>query len=61
MINITPEKLAEAMSKWILEADSDTLLRVFNENFDEVIYYDSDAGMFEIPYNEVERLGLESD
>lgn len=55
----TPEKIREVLKNWIDETDNETIERVFNENFDDEIWYDVLVGLFQIPIEEAKRLGLD--
>lgn len=54
----TRDDIEQAMINWIKEADSDTIERVWNENFNEEITYLHEQGVFEIPVDEAERNGI---
>jgi len=58
-VNVSPEEIARVIATWIVEADADTLLRVYNENFDEPITYDQENHEFAVPITEADRVGME--
>ena len=58
-VEVTPEELARVIATWVVEAGTDTLLRIYNENFDEPITFDSDNFVFNVPINEADRTGME--
>ena len=63
-VKVSPEEIARVLQAWIAEADCDTLLRIYNENFDEQIRYgvnDSDNYEFQVPIDEADRCGMEYD
>lgn len=55
---VTPQKIRQAIKDWIDETDKQTIERIFNENFDDKIIYDSKLGFFLVPEEEAKRLGL---
>ena len=54
-----PEVIKRVIQDWIEEADCDTLLRIYNENFDRAIEYDSATYQFTVPIEEADRVGME--
>jgi len=53
------EDVKRALIDWINEADSETIERIYNENFDAEIEYDIDFESFIVPLHEVKRNGFE--
>ena len=63
-VKVSPEEVKRVIQAWIEEADCDTLLRIYNENFDEPIRYgvdDLDSYQFTVPIEEADRVGMEYD
>lgn len=60
-VTISPEELARVLATWLVEASADTLLRIYNENFDAPITFDSDNYVFVVPIDEADRVGMEYD
>jgi len=58
-VKVSPEEIKRVIQNWIEEADADTLLRIYNENFDEPITFDSDTYEFTVPISEADRVGME--
>jgi hypothetical protein len=58
-ILVTPERLREVVKTWIEETDIQNVAEVFNQNFDEEIWYNPEVGMFEMPESEAKNLGLD--
>ena len=58
IVEVSPDKIREALKSWIDEADNETIERIFNENFDEEISYEVEDECFDVPFAEAERLGL---
>jgi hypothetical protein len=61
VVEVSPEELARVIATWIVEASADTLLRIYNENFDAPITFDSDNYVFVVPIDEADRCGMEYD
>ena len=55
---VTPQKLREVVKTWIEETDIQNVADVFNQNFDEEIWYNPEVGLFEMPEEEAKNLGL---
>lgn len=55
---VTPQKLREVVKIWIEETDILNVADVFNQNFDEEIWYNPEVGLFEMPEEEAKNLGL---
>ena len=58
IVEVSSNKIREALKSWIDEADNETIERVFNENFDEPISYEVEDECFDVPFAEAEKLGL---
>lgn len=61
VILVSKENIRKALVSWIEEADVVTLSSILYENFDEGIHYNPKIGLFEVPSDEAERLGLLED
>lgn len=51
-------EIEKALNKFINEADSVTLVRIFNSEIEGDLSYDSDEELFEINSDAAENLGL---
>lgn len=60
LIQATGDDIRGALKAWIDEADSDTIERVWNENFDSPVIYLVDQGVFELDQDEAERNGIDT-
>ena len=57
---ITPERIRQALIDWISETDNSNIELLYNENFDNLIMFDHELGMFVVPEEEVKRVGLDT-
>jgi hypothetical protein len=57
-MQVDVEEIRKVIISWIEVADRKTIERVYNENFDETINYNSKTESFEISELEAERVGL---
>jgi uncharacterized protein YukJ len=60
-VEVSRKEVRRVIQNWIEEADADTLLWIYNENFDEPITFDSDTYQFTVPVSEADRVGMEYD
>lgn len=58
-VQVSPEEIRRVIIEWIADSDCDTLLRIYNENFDEPITYDQEKYEFNVPIEEADRVGME--
>jgi len=53
-------EILKAMRNWIEEADNETLVRVFNSEFEGRLTYDDETELFNINSESAEKLGLDT-
>lgn len=51
-------EIVKAMKSWIDEASSETLVRVFNSEFEGNLTYDAEVELYELEGEAAENLGL---
>jgi len=51
-------EIVKAMKSWIDEASSETLVRVFNSEFEGNLTYDVETELYEIDSESAENMGL---
>ena len=55
---VNPEDLRSAIKDWIDDSDFETIISLFEENFEGPIHFDEELGLYEINTDEAWRLGL---